>query len=312
LKVIQSNINPKFQESFNNEVEIASNLHHEYIVEYVNYEFFGSDALFLVMEFADGGTLEDELKQREKSKLLYTFDEQIRKFTNLAKAMKYLSKSIVHRDIKPSNILLKDDRLLITDFGLAKLAEENTRSMTFKGFGTIKYIAPEAWRNLENTIQMDIYSMGIVFYEIATSNYPYEIKTPFNEESFKDAHLYSTIIDPTKYNANINPKIAALLKKMLEKSLNQRFKNWDEVLSLLSFEQDGEDPLLLEPISKRNEIDIKNSLETQNRLVEEKKKQDLFSLVKYNFDNLVINPLISFIDSFNKSYPSGKISTNSK
>ncbi len=312
LKVIQSNVNPKFQDSFNNEVKTAINLQHEYIVDYVNFEFIGSDALFLIMEYADGGTLEDELKEREKNKLFYTFDEQIKKFTNLAKAMKYLSASIVHRDIKPSNILIKDGKLMITDFGLAKLAEENTRSMTFKGFGTIKYIAPEAWLNQANTIQMDIYSMGIVFYEIATLNYPYEVNTPFNEESFKNAHLYSTIIDPVKYNKKINPKIVALLRKMLEKSLSQRFNNWDEILSIISLDQEEEDPLLNEAIKKRNEIDFNISLETQKRLEEEKRKQDLFNLVKYNFENLIINPLNKFVEQFNKSYPSGKILINSR
>lgn len=79
-----------------------------------------------------------------------------------------INAELVHRDIKPENILVSNDVLKISDFGLAKIASESTRTMSFKGYGTIPYIAPEAWNSDKNTIQMDIYSMGIVFYELAT------------------------------------------------------------------------------------------------------------------------------------------------
>ena len=92
-------------------------------------------------------------------------------FLQLASGMKHINSILVHRDIKPDNILIVDDVLKITDFGLAKYAEATTRSVTFKGYGTKEYCAPEVCKNEKNTIYMDIYSMGIVFYEIATLKY---------------------------------------------------------------------------------------------------------------------------------------------
>lgn len=84
----------------------------------------------------------------------------------------------------------------ITDFGLAKIANGTTRTKTFKGWGSRLYMAPEAFSYTENTIQMDIYSMGIVFYQLATLKYPYT-PIPTSEEEAKNTHLIKAITPPT-------------------------------------------------------------------------------------------------------------------
>ena len=117
--------------------------------------------------------------------------------------MKCISEHLVHRDIKPENILNFHGVLKITDFGLSKISGESTKTMTFKGYGTSPYVAPEAWNNDRNTIQMDIYSMGIVFYELATLSYPYEKPTVNDPIAFRSMHLFKPAINPSSINKNL-------------------------------------------------------------------------------------------------------------
>ena len=130
---------------------------------------------FIIMEYTDGGTLRDLIANRNGQQ--FEVETLMGYFEQLAHGMKCISEQLVHRDIKPENILNFHGVLKITDFGLSKISGESTKTMTFKGYGTSPYVAPEAWNNDRNTIQMDIYSMGIVFYELATLSYPYEKPT---------------------------------------------------------------------------------------------------------------------------------------
>lgn len=150
-------------------------------------------------------------------------------FLQLSKGMECINAVLVHRDIKPDNILINNDVLKITDFGLAKYVEATTRNVTFKGFGTLQYCAPEVWKNEKNTLQMDIYSMGIVFYELATLQYPYMVQAG----DYMDAHLYGAVENPLKYNPQIPVGIVSLLNKMLQKSRSKRFSSWKEIIDLL-------------------------------------------------------------------------------
>lgn len=159
--------------SFKNEVRISSEVSGEHVIRYI-YAHDGDEypelPPYIIMEYAEGGTLEDQIEERKKTNSPYSKEELRNLFLQLVAGMKSINKKLVHRDIKPENILICDGICKITDFGLAKVASESTRTMSFKGYGTLQYIAPEAWKSEKNTIQMDIYSMGIVFYELALLN----------------------------------------------------------------------------------------------------------------------------------------------
>ena len=90
-------------------------------------------------------------------------------FHQIIDGMEAINRVLVHRDIKPDNIFINNGVFKIADFGLAKIIQDKTRSKTFKGWGTEPYIAPEAYRFEKNTIQMDMYSIGLVFFQIAES-----------------------------------------------------------------------------------------------------------------------------------------------
>ena len=170
-----------------------------------------------------------------------------------------ISKNLVHRDIKPENILIADGELKISDFGLSKMAGESTRTLTFKGYGTAKYVAPEAWKNDSNTIQMDIYSMGIVFYELATLQYPYDISSIRDPLGMRDVHLFQTVKAPSAINHDLPAIIIAIIMRMMEKSVHRRFNNWEDIIAALEIKdmpQGSMSSLINKAMEHRNEADL--------------------------------------------------------
>lgn len=155
------------------------------------------------MEYANNGTLRDIINQRKRTKSFYSTEELFGIFRQLANGMNDINSLLVHRDIKPENILLCGSVLKITDFGLSKVAVEKTRTITFKGGGTPLYMSSEAWDFSKNTIQMDIYSKGIIFYELAALEYPYS-PMPRTQEDAKNLHMYSPIQNIGNFNSRLD------------------------------------------------------------------------------------------------------------
>ncbi|WP_277669087.1 serine/threonine-protein kinase [Caproiciproducens galactitolivorans] len=159
--------------SFKNEVKSAIEINSEYVI---NYEYVHDGNVFnklppyIIMEFANQGTLTNLFNVHVRKGEFFTNSELKEVFNQLAVGMLEINKKLVHRDIKMDNILLSNEKVKISDFGLSKFVNESTRTMTFKGYGSVLYVAPEAWKNEKNTIQMDIYSMGIVFYQLESVN----------------------------------------------------------------------------------------------------------------------------------------------
>src|SRR5690606_9381868 len=120
----------------------------------------------------------------------------------LSEGMRSINEHLVHRDIKLENILIRDGILKIADVGISKPVNEGTRQITFKGAGSVKYTAPERWRNETNTIQNDIYSMGIVFYELATLQHPFDVASE-DAYSWQQAHFFQNAKPIKEINANI-------------------------------------------------------------------------------------------------------------
>lgn len=229
-------------------------------------------------------------------------------YSQLINGMKDINSKVIHRDIKLKNILLKDGIIKIGDFGISKSVSETTRTMTFKGYGTKEYISPEGWKFEKNTIKMDIYSMGIVFYQIATLlNYPYKIQNGTADE-YRNAHLYGSVTNPRSYNKDIEFNIETTILRMLEKEPNKRFSNWEEIQNQIAVEKNNKNLEILDRIlKKRIAIDEKNrKIEIENtkrqEAINERKKTINYSI----YENIYI-PIKELIDDFNKLYASGKI-----
>ena len=297
--------------SFQKEIEQSNIIISENVIKYFychNGETFAELPPYIIMEFANQGTLADLIYNQKISGTQFDNSVIIDFFKQLSNGMLEVSKYFVHRDIKPENILIKDGKLKISDFGLSKIATDITHTFTMKGYGSVPYIAPEAWLNKENTIQMDIYSMGIVFYKIATLNYPYDIgKSPDNED-FKELHLYKPIINPHNFNPNLPETLSSVIIKMLEKSPSDRFKNWKQIIKYINEINilNNDATFVKKALKKRNDEDIEIQKEQAKREKDQKNKSDYKKLIFSQYDRKIVSLINTFADEFNKSYPGDK------
>ena len=164
--------NSEFIRRFKNESKAIAVLSHPNIVKVYDVSF-GDVMQYIVMEFIDGITLKEYIDQQEKSidwKMAVYFTSQI------LKAMQHAhEKGIVHRDVKPQNMmLLQDGTIKVTDFGIARFSNTETRTMTDKAIGSVHYIAPEQARGERTDGKSDVYSIGVMLYEMLTGQLPFQ------------------------------------------------------------------------------------------------------------------------------------------
>ena len=291
--------------SFKNEVKISSEVSGEHVIHYI-YAHDGDEypelPPYIIMEYAEGGTLADQIEERKKTNSPYSKEELRNLFLQLVDGMKSINKKLVHRDIKPENILICNGICKITDFGLAKVASESTRTMSFKGYGTLQYIAPEAWKSEKNTIQMDIYSMGIVFYELALLDYPYDIISN-DVDAYRSAHMFSRIKRTNDLKNVLGADVASIILAMLEKPVQKRLKSWEEIEEQLgnpSLEVNGDlGNIVSLAIGKKIETDtrIQQQIEEENR--KRKEKEDFCNLVRNQFESVIVDFFEQFTDEYN-------------
>ncbi|MBI5574595.1 MAG: tetratricopeptide repeat protein [Elusimicrobia bacterium] len=197
--------------------------------------------------------------------------------------MEYANKKlggIVHGDIKPQNILITEDRIVkITDFGLTKSAGKEAKGLFYllkKGAtilqsgprGTLPWIAPEQFTSNEIDTRADIYSFGIVLYQMFTGGYPYVVSTATPEE-FVANHCKLKPIPPLKFNSEIPEELNSLVLKCLEKDTKNRFQNFTELKNELSdiyYETTGEKIVLEEEPSKLEAWELGNKGNALNSL----------------------------------------------
>ncbi len=184
------------------------------------------DYIYIAQEYFENGNL------RKKMQNGIDFDECLSIMKSILNGMNEAHTIIIHRDLKPENILIsKTNNIAIADFGLAKLINEKTRTRSFKGSGTIPYMAPECWLNDNNSVAMDIYSLGILFYELLTGELPIDAKT---ENEWRDFHIYQQLPDPSKIQPKIPTKIKQIISKMTQKRVGDRYKNVQEIIIALN------------------------------------------------------------------------------
>jgi eukaryotic-like serine/threonine-protein kinase len=312
LKTLPNFFTESNLQAFLNETKITLQVNNENVIKYYfihNGSLYSELPPYIIMEYANQGTLKDIIDKHSKAKQFIDTDIMLNYFNQLINGMDSVNSKIIHRDIKPDNILVKDNILKITDFGLSKIIEEKTRTNTFKGIGHLMFMSPEGWNFEKNNIQMDIYSMGIAFYMLATLNYPYEIKNSANMEEWKNAHLFQTPKRPELINKNIGLNISQVIMKMIEKRITKRYKNWSEIRNDISKEglKENSSDLLKEALNKRllkdNELMAKKMEETKKY----KEYEDFQKLIYFQFIEVMVKPVEDFINNFNENYIDGKI-----
>ena len=218
----------QFLDSFKRESQAAAGLQHPNIVSIYDVGRTGN-INFIVMELVDGRPLSDFIK--EKGRLDYKTTIDIAK--QMASALSIAHKhQIIHRDVKPHNIMITSDGVAkLTDFGIARAVSNATMvADTSKIIGSVHYFSPEQARGAYVDERSDIYSLGIVMFEMLTGRVPFDGETPV-EVALK--HINEDVPSPAKLVPGIPPALDKVVLKATDKYQTERYKSADEMLEAL-------------------------------------------------------------------------------
>lgn len=249
---LEYNDDSNFIRKFKRESLAAASISHPNIVSIfdVGSETLDDDVVhYIVMEYIDGKTLKELINEDgrlpEKRALNYALQ--------IAEALKMAhSKHIVHRDIKSQNIMVtKDDRVKVTDFGIARVADNTTVTATNAVMGSVHYFSPEQARGAKVDNRSDIYSMGIVLYEMLTGTLPFDADNPVSVALMQ---VQTNMPRPSDKVKSLSPGVDDLVLKMTRKDPNKRYKDvYDLIKDIKSILVNGR---VIEPLSNYQKEDI--------------------------------------------------------
>jgi polar amino acid transport system substrate-binding protein len=215
---------PSFVKQFTQEVDVIAHLQHPQIIPIYDFGQHNED-MYIVMAYMRGGTLADRIDQIAGG---LPDEETLRLIDLIAGGLDYAhSKEIVHRDLKPNNILMDEqNNPYIADFGLAKFTEGKIELTNTMMTGTAAYMAPEIAQSGKSTKRSDIYSLGIILFEMLTGKVPYQGKTPYKVLS---AHLHEPIPKIRELRPDLSEATQAVIEKALAKDPANRFASAKEM-----------------------------------------------------------------------------------
>lgn len=218
----------QFLDSFKRESQAAAGLQHPNIVSIYDVGRTGN-INFIVMELVDGRPLSDFIKENGHLDYKTTIDIAKQMASALAIAHKH---QIIHRDVKPHNIMITSDGVAkLTDFGIARAVSKATMvADTSKIIGSVHYFSPEQARGAYVDERSDIYSLGIVMFEMLTGRVPFDGETPV-EVALK--HINKDVPSPAKLVPGIPPALDKVVLKATDKYQTERYKSADEMLEAL-------------------------------------------------------------------------------
>ena len=225
VKVLRGDLSAddKFIRRFEREALSVSNLSHPNIVEVYDVGV-EEGSHYIVMEYIDGKTLKQLLKKRES----LTLSEVIDIMTQLTDGISHAHESyIIHRDIKPQNIMIEDDgRVKITDFGIAMALNATQLTQTNSVMGSVHYLPPEQASGKSATVKSDIYSMGILMYELLTGNVPFKGD---NAVEIALKHMKDKIPSVRKQDPSIPQSVENIILKATAKNPRNRYDSAKEM-----------------------------------------------------------------------------------
>jgi tRNA A-37 threonylcarbamoyl transferase component Bud32 len=234
VKVMHNELagDPVFQQRFLQEARAAARLDHPSIVRI--YQFGpGDDLIYMVMELVDGVSLGAYLRQLTRQNQVVRLEETLTLIAQVAEALGYAHRQgVIHRDIKPDNILVKrlgqaerpnepPLQAMVTDFGLAKLMETDLDTLVGQMMGTLLYMSPEQALDRPVDGRSDLYSLGVVLYQLATGKLPLVISTP--EEALY-AHQFGSIPMPSEVHPGVPAEVERIIMKALARNPDNRYQ----------------------------------------------------------------------------------------
>ena len=230
VKVLRPDLqnDEEFVRRFNVEAQAAASLTHPNIVSI--YDVGNEDGLhYIVMEYIEGKTLKEYIEE----KYILPWREAVDYTIQIAKGLEQAHKnSIIHRDVKPHNIIMTADKVMkVTDFGIARANVQATVTCEDNAIGSVHYISPEQARGGYTVERSDIYSLGVVLYEMITGTVPFDSERPVTVAIM---HLQEKPIMPREHNISIPRALENVVLKAMSKEVSARYKSASEFIAELT------------------------------------------------------------------------------
>lgn len=231
IKVLKSEYaeDEEFVKKFMMECQSAAKLNHPNIVgiyDFHEIELDGKPVYFIVMEYIDGITLKELIEK----KWFIPEEEAVDIALQILEALKEAhSHGVIHRDIKPHNIMISKSGIVkVTDFGIARATSNHTMTTTMDAIGSVHYFSPEQARGAFTDQRTDIYSFGIVFYEMLTGKRPFVGENPV---TIAMKHIQEDITPPGELNEDISEGVERVVLKCTMKKQAERYQNVEEIIT---------------------------------------------------------------------------------
>ncbi len=224
-----------FLHRFQREAKAMAAMSHPNIVGVYDFDFFGDNKYYLVMEYIGGGTLKEKLEALAEANEKLPLEEAVRIAREVSEALAYAhGRNMIHRDIKPANIMMdaETNRAILTDFGIVKLVGGQTMSQTATGalIGTPAYMSPEQAMGKKGDERADIYSVGVLLFQMVTGQLPFEADTPL-------AVVMKHVSEPTPLPVEFFPEIPeglqAIIIKAMAKDPEERYQTAAQLAAAL-------------------------------------------------------------------------------
>ena len=219
--------NDEFVRRFRNESKVIAVLDHPNIVKVYDVNFTGAEQ-YIVMEYIDGITLKQYIEHQGHLR----WKDSVHFVTQILRALSHAHEhGVIHRDIKSQNImLLRDGTIKVMDFGIARFAREDIRTMDDKAIGSVHYISPEQACGEESDEKSDIYSVGVLLYEMLTGRVPFDGETP---EQVAMKHIHQKPIPISKLQPDVPTGLCEIVEKAMQKDKNLRYRSAAEMLAAI-------------------------------------------------------------------------------
>ena len=282
IKILHVNLqaDPEFVTRFQREVQIIASLRHPNIVQYYDSSASqtpgaASATAYIVMDYVEGGTLASYIRNTSREGKLLPLVDIVRLFTSIGMAVDYAhQRGVVHGDIKPANILLDKRNIsrnllgepIVTDFGMAKLPGAVAASTSGSLNATALYISPEQVMGSPATARSDLYSLGIMLYEICTGTPPFLGSNP---AAIMNQHVNTIPASPALINPTLPPALITVIMRSIAKDPSLRFPTASalvEALAAASQQEALRKPVpesISQPASPANAMDMPTMMSTK-------------------------------------------------
>lgn len=286
IKILRTSLakDPIYVTRFQREASAAAALSHRNIVEIYDVGE-DEDKYYIVMEYVPGTTLKELILKRGAVHYIEAIDIMKQIVSGIAKAHQL---GIIHRDLKPQNILVTDSGVAkIADFGIASMQSLAQVTQTDVIMGSLHYLAPELARGEKATAQSDVYALGIVFYELLRGEVPFNGESPVN---IALKHMQEDLPSLLDFNPSIPQSVENIVIKATAKNLNDRYQSAAEMLDdintcldrpneeklVFSYDSDDEPTIVVDPRTAFSSNDTSEVKTREEKPVEEEENDNFF------------------------------------